>query len=37
LAGLVAETDEEAPEAPEPTPAGDADDEGFRLRFDDQG
>jgi cell division initiation protein len=37
LAGLVAETDEEAPGAPEPTPAGDADDEGFRLRFDDRG
>lgn len=37
LAGLVAETDEEAPEAPEPTPAGDADDDGFRLRFDDRG
>jgi DivIVA domain-containing protein len=37
LAGLVAETDEGSPStATDPTPVGDPDDEGFRLRFDDR-
>jgi len=37
LAGLVAETDEEAPGSPyDPTPSGQTgNDDGFRLRFDD--
>ncbi|MDX2382372.1 MAG: DivIVA domain-containing protein [Acidimicrobiia bacterium] len=36
LAGLVAETDEDAPAPPtDPTPVADNDGDGFRLRFDD--